>query len=211
MWEKNTYELENKNNYERIEWDDIWRENAPEQNSKRILLIGDSIFHQSREKLNASFNGEINVDLLATSKSVADSAYPILIDYMAAQYDRYDVVIFNNGLHGFYLDNDGYEENYRKLVKHIIEKLSKSKVLVSLSSTVRNPENINEFLPKNDVCIARNSIARKIAQENNIEYIDTYSLVCDRPDLISADGIHLNETGVEMLVEMFSNKIRSLI
>ena len=211
MWEKNTYELENKNNYERIEWDDIWRENAPQQNSKRILLIGDSISHQCREKLNASFNGEINVDLLATSKSVADTAFPVLIDYMCAQYDRYDVVIFNNGLHGFYLDNEGFEENYRKLINHICEKFSKSKILISLSTTVRNPENINEFLPKNDICIARNNIARKIAKEQDIECLDYYSLVCDRPDLISPDGIHLNEDGVNLLVETCSEKVRSLI
>ncbi len=211
MRENDTYEFNGVNELEPIEWDDIWRQNAPDVEAPRILLIGDSISRSYRKKLNEIFNNEIYADQLSTSKSIADSSYLDLLDYMKLQCDRYDVIVFNNGLHGFYLETAAYEKCYRKAVLHLKEIFPKAKIIIALSTPCRNRNNLNEFLPVNDSVIERNKAACKIAKENKLEFIDLYSLLCNRPELFIEDGAHLKESGQALLAEECAKAVRKIL
>src|SRR6266851_450282 len=76
---------------ESIEWCDIWISHANETNLPRVLLIGDSIARDYYPEVEKHFAGKAFVAdpvLLKETESVLDGA-------------KFDVVQFNNGMHGW--------------------------------------------------------------------------------------------------------------
>ena len=85
---------------ENIEWTNMRWNDAPDNCRARILLIGDSIVVGHERLLHDLIKDDYCIDSFATAKCVSDVDYMRELDYMLASKD-YDLVIFNNGLHGF--------------------------------------------------------------------------------------------------------------
>ena len=84
MNEKDTYDFEGKGQLERIEWDDLWYQEADDPKARRMLLIGDSITRGMRpfaNELAAAVGGV--ADQLATSKSMD---HPLLTALVVALF-----------------------------------------------------------------------------------------------------------------------------
>src|SRR5437868_14877310 len=94
---------------EAIEWCDVWITHANETNLPRVLLIGDSITRAYYPEVEKRLTGKAFVARLATSRFVAD---PVLLKEIALVLDgtRFDVIHFNNGMHGW----QHSEGEYRK-------------------------------------------------------------------------------------------------
>ena len=84
---------------EAIEWCDIWITHANETNLPRVLLIGDSIVRDYYPEVEKRLAGKAFVGRLATSRFVADA---VLLKEIETVLDgtKFDVIVFNNGMHG---------------------------------------------------------------------------------------------------------------
>src|ERR1700678_2583682 len=104
--------------HESIEWCDIWISHANETNLPRVLLIGDSIVRDYYPEVEKHLAGKAFVARLSTSRFVAD---PVLLKEVALVLDgtKFDVIHFNNGMHGWLHGETQYQKALPKLVKTI--------------------------------------------------------------------------------------------
>ena len=102
-----TYETENRSNrYETYEWDDMWIDHANETDRKRAAYIGDSISVGTRRIATARTNEEILFDGFGTSKALDNPYFKDSIRLFFKQLPNVDTVLFNNGLHGWHLNDE---------------------------------------------------------------------------------------------------------
>ena len=91
---------------ETYEWDNAWIEKSADKKTPRIFYIGDSISCGTRGSINQIAQGKLLCDGFGTSKALDNKAFLPAIKVFASQMERYDVVFFNNGLHGWHLDDE---------------------------------------------------------------------------------------------------------
>ena len=89
---------------EEIEWLDVWVPGNSNKTLPRVLLIGDSMARGYYKEVEDKHKGKAVVGRLTTSKSLGDPAFLAEVKLILSQ-TRFDVVHFNNGLHGW-----GYTE-----------------------------------------------------------------------------------------------------
>lgn len=209
MKEKFTYEVERERMLETYEWDNIWWEHAEDEEKNRILLVGDSISCGYRGFINKILDKKAFADGIGTSKSLANDSLIALIDYVFVQKKNYKIIQFNNGLHGWHLSADEYEYYYDKTIKHIKEKYPEVKVVIALTTPLRNKEKIDEYDKQNAMVKERNNAAIRVAKKHGLAVNDLYSLIEDFPQYYKNDGVHLNDEGYEKLaqkcIEVFKN------
>src|SRR5947199_3661329 len=103
---------------EAIEWCDVWITHANETNLPRVLLIGDSIARDYYPEVEKRLAGKAFVGRLATSRFVAD---PVLLKEIESVLSgaKFDLIVFNNGMHGWQHSDDEYQKAFPKLIKTI--------------------------------------------------------------------------------------------
>jgi len=209
MGENFTYERNHTELLETYEWDNLWWEHADETDKERILIIGDSITCGYRGVVNELLQKEIYADGLGTSKSVDNPMMLNLIDYVITQQKNCQIIQFNNGLHGWHLSAQEYKEHYLKIVKYLQEKYPDKKLILVLTTPVREAENPESMAERNQEVIRRNQAVSEIALSENLPVNDLYSVVIDHPEVYSSDGVHLRSKGYAMLaqkcVEMYQS------
>ncbi len=85
---------------ESIEWCDIWISHANETNLPRVLLIGDSITRAYYPEVEKHLEGKAYVARLSSSAFISDPALFKQIEMVLGGY-KFDVIHFNNGMHGW--------------------------------------------------------------------------------------------------------------
>ena len=130
---------------ENIEWTNMRWNDAPDNCKARILLIGDSIVVGHERLLHETVQDEYCIDSFATAKCVSDVDYMRELDYMLACKD-YDLVIFNNGLHGFDIADEVYEENLEEAMTDLNKRVKK--LAWRTSTPIRDKEDLNKFNAK---------------------------------------------------------------
>jgi hypothetical protein len=193
---------------ENIEWTNFRWHNAPDLVKPRILLIGDSIVVGHGSLVHDLIQDDYCVDYLATAKCVSDVDFMTELDYMLSQRE-YTLVIFNNGLHGFDIEDQVYIAHLREALTDL---KSRVKRLVWRNSTsIRDKEDLNQFAERNFRVILRNKAAATIAQELALPVIDLYAPMSEQVDLFSPDAIHYNEEGKQYQAELLARHIRAMI
>lgn len=207
-----TYEKkDNENKLETFEWDRTWWSYANDKMTPRALFVGDSITCRYSPFVSDILGDKILVDSLSTSKGLDNPAFMPMIEMVMSQQTNYKFIIFNNGLHGFHLSEEEYGKWYRSRIKELREKLPDVKLLITLTTPTRKEENIAELDGRNNRVMGRNAEAKKVAEEFGIETVDFYSLIIDKPEVYSKDGVHLLEDGYKMLAEKVSGSILKII
>lgn len=186
---------------ENYEWDNTWIEKTEQITEKRVLYIGDSISCGTRTQANIIADGEILFDGFGTSKSL-DNPYYVesLLSFTKQGPDR-KVIIFNNGLHGWHIPEDRYEELYVNFVNELVVNFPDTVLVLVLTTFVTN----EKF--HNDRVIQRNEIAMKIAKRFNLPIIDLYTVSEENKEFISDDGVHFLEKGYQIL----ANEVLSVV
>src|SRR5271156_3607787 len=105
---------------ESIEWCDIWIAHADETNLPRVLLIGDSITRAYYPDVEKNLDGKAYVGRLSSSAFISDPALLKQIEIVLSQY-KFDVIHFNNGMHGWQHSEAEYAHAFPKYLK-IIQK-----------------------------------------------------------------------------------------
>ena len=210
----NTSCISHKITREYTEWSDFWWSHEPDVTKPRVLFIGNSISRGYFPFVSTKLEGKVNCDRYSSSRSVEDPAFFNETKMAMANY-HHAVIHFNNGLHGWHLTNDQYDNGLRKYVKFLkSHKFKDCQLIYSLTTPYPSKEPGVKLDPQNSqVVIDRNRIALEIMRENNIPVIDLYGLM--EPELekysSSKGDVHYNKEGYERLAEKISNEILKYI
>lgn len=147
-------------------------------------MIGDSITQGIRETYNDIIGLQWPVDSCTSSKGVDN---PLLIPMMRLFVDqepKVPVLIFNNGLHGWHLDDETeYAEHYEKTVAFLRNTYHNAPLFLSLCTHLSD-EN------RDKRCIVRNNVIRTVAEKYGLTVIDLYTVTKNNADLLGRDGVH---------------------
>lgn len=191
-----TYEItEEKRIYETYEWDNTWLEYAYDENADRVLYIGDSISCQSRRLITEKAEGQFLFDGFGTSKGIDNPYFDAAISIFAKQQPDRRAVLFNNGLHGWHLEDETeYREYYEKKIKFLLEEFKGVPLFIVLTTHIADEEREKRV-------IKRNKVATELAKKYKLPIIDLYTVTAANPNTLSADGVHLLKEGYELLAE----------
>ena len=180
---------------EKYEWDALWIENTGNNESRRVLYIGDSISSGTRKVANMLKKDEILFDGFATSKAVDNPFYKKSIGLFAEQLPKLELILFNNGLHGFHLeDNSEYAHYYEEMIKFLLEEYPNIPLYILLTTYRHNEEKLNRVK-------ARNKVVLNIAKKHNLQVIDLYTVTEKNKELLSEDGVHFTDEGYEVIAK----------
>lgn len=179
---------------ETYEWDQTWIENTEDLTSPRVLYIGDSISIPTRARLNEIFGGKLRVDGFASSKAADHPFFTESVRLFAAQQAApYRAVLFNNGLHGWHLDDaDAYPRCYERVITELRALFPQAAFLLLLTTPVADPE-------RDARVRSRNAAAAKIAESYGLQTVDLYHADPALGSYLSADGVHFTDEGYRIL------------
>ncbi len=163
------------------------------------MLIGNSITRGYYGKVEEALKEKAYVGRLSNSKSVGD---PALIDELAVilKNTKFDVIHFNNGLHGFDYTEEEYDKSFPQLIKVIRKYAPKAKLIWATTTPVRTGEGMKEFAPITERLKVRNQIALKHINRAGIEVNDLWKVVIDHPEYYAGgDGTHPVDAGYSAL------------
>lgn len=200
-----TYEVEDRTlELETYEWDNVWWEQAPDTAKPRALYIGDSISCGIRRIATEKAGGRILFDGFGTSKAVDNPYFAQSLRLFRQQQPKREIVILNNGLHGFHLsDTDQYKTHYEKLVKFLLEEFRDAPLALVLTTDIDDH--------RRERVIARNSAVEEIAKRYGLPVIDLYSVSVEYAGLRSGDGIHYTQEGYEKLAEKLLESVYQIL
>lgn len=187
---------------ETYEWDSPWWEHMENPTSPRAAIIGDSISNGTRPKLNEISGEKLLFDGFHTSKALDNPFFAASLELFFSQTRRTDMILFNNGLHGWHLDEAGYEKHYREMLEFLLKK--EVPVFILLTT----------FLPsdpdRNTVVRKRNGIALKLAEEYGLKVIDLYNVSEKLPaEQYCGDGVHFRDAGYIALAKEILKEVLS--
>ncbi len=184
---------------ESIEWCDIWISHANETNLPRVLLIGDSIARDYYPEVEKRLAGKAFVARLATSRFVAD---PVLLKEIELVLDQanFDVIHFNNGMHGWQHSEAEYRKAFPKLIKTIRAHAPRARLIWATTTPLRDGKAVTydtkaEY--SDDRIAARNALAAEVVAAQKIPTNDLNAAVRGHPEYHS-DNVHFNIQGIKI-------------
>lgn len=195
---------------EGIEWCDIWIAHANETNLPRVLLIGDSIARGYHPAVEKQLAGKAYVARLTTSAYLTD---PMLNQQIASVLDnvRFDVIHFNNGLHGWQHSEETYRKAFPGFVATIRKHAPKAKLIWATTTPFRpTAGNGDSNAAKSERVQARNAIALDVVRKKKIPVDDLFTLMRGHPELHS-DDVHFNRDGTALQGEQVARHIAKFL
>ena len=197
---------------EAIEWCDIWISHANETNLPRVLLIGDSIVRDYYPEVEKRLAGKAFVGRLATSRFVAD---PVLLKEIETVMDgtKFDVIVFNNGMHGWQHSEAEYRKAFPKLIKAIRAHAPKAKLIWATTTPQRNGKDVTydtkaEY--SDERIAARNAVGAELVAAQKIPTVDLNAAVRGHPEFHS-DNVHFNSQGSQILAAQVCAAVAKLL
>jgi len=195
---------------EEIEWLDVWVPGNSNKTLPRVLLIGDSMARSYYKEVEEKLKGKAVVGRLTTSKSLGDQAYLDEVKLILGQ-TRFDIVHVNNGLHGWGYTEAEYVAALPELLKTIRAGAPHAKLIWAATTPMRMNGQLESFSDKNDRVKERNVMAAQLMAKESIPVNDLYSLIAEKPEWYSRDGVHLNAKGVTALATQVAETILPLV
>lgn len=194
---------------ETIEWSNTWMVNTNDKDIPRVLLIGDSHVEAYYQKVADGLQSLAYCCKFTSSKSLGD---PVLIDQLNLIFKQYDfdVICFNNGLHGGAYSEKQYGK-FVPLVYDLLKKHSRKAIIWINTTATRNPEHLDEFTKFNNQVIARNKIVSDFTGAIAIPLLDSYLISASHADYYSKDGVHFNQAGINAEANMIIDKVKTFL
>ena len=106
---------------------------------------------------------------------------------------KFDVIHFNNGLHGKGYSEQEYARYFPQYVKTLQANDRGAKLIWTSSTPVRQGKDMAEFAPFTRRVVARNKIAAAYVRKAGIPIDDLYAAVLHHPEYyLGVDGTHPN-------------------
>ena len=204
---------------EAIEWCDIWLPHANENDPKlpRVLLIGDSITRGYYSAVESRLAGKATVGRLTTSAFISD---PMMLTEIALVLDsgKFDVIQFNNGMHGWRHSEAEYRAAFPKFLATIRQHAPGAKLIWANTTPLKGAptaggepaaatdKNVDkqklmlatDLTERSDArIVARNAIALEFVQPAGIPVDDLHTLAAGHPEYYNGD-VHFNEPGIKV-------------
>lgn len=193
---------------ENTEWLDVW---MPENNNKdlpRVLLIGNSITRLYFKEVEQQLKGKAVVARISTSKSLGDPGLLQEVELVMG-YQHFNVVHFNNGMHGWSYTEDEYSKSFPELVRIIRKHAPDAKLIWASTTPVRSGEGMKKFDARNERVLERNRIVSDLLMYENVQMNDLYSLMVNNTVFYNGnDGIHPTLIGVQVMANQVSDQIK---
>lgn len=201
----NYREFPDRKKLETYEWDNVWTEHAEKDDVTRVLYIGDSISCGTRGVATRLSEGKAYFDGFGTSKAVDNPYFCDSVRIFAAQEGYRSAVLFNNGLHGWHLDDEKeYPAYYKKTVEFLLDLFKGTPIFLVLTTCVADKET--------DLRVRkRNEAVKTIAENFGLETVDFYSPAAKNPSLLSGDGVHFTGDGYEVLAKAALDALKKII
>jgi len=195
---------------ERIEWCDVWVEDAHKPRTPRVLLVGDSIVRGYYAGVAERLRGDAWLARFTTSAFVGDPIFLQQLDWLLGAYS-FDVIHFNNGLHGSGYTEEEYAAGLSAVLDHIARRQPEAKLVLVTSTPRRDPKDLARTTEANARVEVRNRILREHAEARRLPVNDQYGLVIDHPAYHSKDGTHFAPGGKEKQAEQVAASVRSVL
>lgn len=190
---------------ETYEWDNVWIQRTDDKKSPRVLYIGDSISCALRVFGNGVTKEEILIDSFGTSKAIDNAYFWDALRLFSLQEGHRDIVLFNNGLHGWHLDDEkDYPAYYERMLCKILDEFKDSKVVIVLTTAVAKEE-------RHERVKVRNGFVKAIAVKYGLDIIDLYEISSENMDLLGDDGVHFTADGYQKISEYLVDEIRKIL
>jgi lysophospholipase L1-like esterase len=196
---------------ESIEWCDIWISHATESNRPRVLLIGDSITRAYYPQVEKRLAGRAYVGRLSSSAFISDPALLMQIKMVLSQY-KFDIIHFNNGMHGWGHSEKEYEDAFPEFLKAIREGAPNAKLIWANTTPLKvSPASSENYTVATDDRIAqRNAIAAKFMQIQGIPVEDLNTPMQGHPEYHS-DNVHFNDRGITIQAQLIASDIEKML
>ena len=202
-----TYEDKNcVQSLEKYEWDNVWWEHADTNGVPRVLYIGDSISCGTRRLATETAEEKIFFDGFGTSKAVDNPYFTSALKLFTDQQGERKVILFNNGLHGWHLQDDTqYAEHYERVVRFILDEYKDTPLVLVLTTYVLNDDARVERVK------TRNNVVINIAKKYDLPTVDFFSLSQQNKHLYYTDGVHFTADGYKVLAEELVKCVKQYI
>ncbi len=197
---------------ESIEWCDIWISHADETNLPRALLIGDSVTRAYYPEVEKRLAGKAYVGRLSSSAFLSDPVLLEQIKMVLSQY-KFDVILFNNGMHGWQHSEKEYEAAFPKYVETIQKYAPNAKLIWADTTPLKVSPNLpadNQTQATDERIAARNAIAVKFVQAQGIPVDDLNTPMLGHPEFHS-DNVHFNDQGIALQAAQVAAQIEKQI
>jgi hypothetical protein len=191
---------------EPIEWLDVWVPDTAATDHPRVLLIGDSITRAYYPVVETKLQGKAYVGRLATSKSVGDPALIQEVSLVLSEY-HFDIIHFNNGMHGWGYTEDQYREHFPEFLSAIQNGAKGARLIWATVTPIRQKDHTDQLDDRTKRVKVRNQIAAAIIGPLHIPVDDLFSLVIDHPEYSRPDGVHFQPPGVAVEAEQVASSI----
>ncbi len=191
---------------EGIEWSNTWMVSTNKHDLPRILIIGDSHVERYYQVVTSKLNKIAYCNKFTTSRSLGD---PALIAQLKALFFSYqfDVITFNNGLHGVAYSDEQYSRDIPAVYK-LFKKSNPGLKLIWVNTTPRRIGGKRpDFDQHNQGVINRNKAVEAFTSAKNIPLVDFYTPSSANLDFFDTDGIHFSKMGVEEQAKMVTSEI----
>lgn len=190
---------------EPIEWTWEARPTLHVESLPNVLLLGDSITRAYYPEVNKDLSGIANVYLLATSASVGDPRLVRQIaDFGALERVRFEVVHFNNGMHGWGYTESQYRGGFASFLHAVQEIPGNPRLVWATTTPVQRDESDG---PSNARIDARNRIAASFVNAEKIVIDDQHTLMAAHQDQ-HQDNVHYQEAGAALMGDQAASIIR---
>lgn len=191
---------------ESIEWSIRYSYRTEAKDLPRVLLIGDSICNAYHSAVAARLGDDAVITYWASSKCVTDPDYFRELDFVIdGDHGQYAAISFNNGLHSLTTDRAEWNEAYRAVIRYLRAKCPNAKLVLTLCTPSRNPD-------QNDRVLTINEDTRAAAKEADLPVIDLYGAVADLDwDAFMSDSVHWKSEGVDVQADCIVTNIRELL
>lgn len=177
---------------EKIEWTYTDRPEVPNAALPNVLLIGDSITRAYYKATAEELAGKANCYFFATSVSVGDERLAgQLAEYFKMIGVRFDVVHFNNGMHGWGYTEEEYRRYFPELVTAVRHGAPEAQLVWATTTPVRKDKVDGATNARIDT---RNTIAGEQVAKQRIAIDDQHQLMLAHQDLHS-DDVHFTAEG----------------
>ena len=201
-----TYEFENLSEcLETYEWDKVWIDHANVENLNRVLYIGDSISCATRRVATAKAEGKLYFDGFGTSKALDNPYFQDSVRIFAKQQGTRKAIVFNNGLHGWHLDDETeYAKTYEEMINFLLTEFPGTPLALIATTHVARED-------REARVIKRNNVMKALATKYGLPVIDFYTITNEHAELLSADGVHLSKDGYALLAEELVKRVGEII
>jgi lysophospholipase L1-like esterase len=171
-----------------------------------VLLIGDSITRAYYPEVEKKLAGRAYVARLSSSAFISDPALLQQIE-MVLGSTKFDVIHFNNGMHGWQHSEEEYGAAFPRFLKTIQRGAPAAKLIWANTTPLRiSPTNAAPQQATDARIAARNDIALKFVAAKKIPVDDQFSIALGHPEYHS-DNVHFNGRGIALQAAQVADTI----